>query len=100
MDHTGSRRLQGLRGNALAVQGHRAASRAALAVHLADFGIARILHGKDGLPSQQLSQQQIQVLRPGPHHDLLRVRPDAPEAIQVLRNGPPQGREALGVGGG
>ena len=95
MDHTGSRRLQGLRGNALAVQGHRAASRAALAVHLADFGIARILHGKDGLPSQQLSQQQIQVLRPGPHHDLLRRHGHALILPQVPGDGLPQGGQPL-----
>ena len=100
MNHPHPGLLQGIHPQALAVQREGADGSAAACKDALGLGVAGIFHAIAPLPAQKLYQKANQGLRPRPHHDLLRVRPDAPEAIQVLRNGPPQGREALGVGGG
>ena len=95
VDRAGPRRIQRLRRHALAVQRHRAADRPPLAVHLADAGIARVLHGQHRVPAQQLGQQEVQVLRPGAHHDLFRRHRHALVLPQIPGDGLPQDGEPL-----
>ena len=64
------------------------------------LGIARVLHAVGPLAAQQLDQQADEGLRPCPHHDLVRVCPDAPEPVEVLGDGLPQLGHALGMGSG
>lgn len=83
---------QGFRVHSLAVQRDRAADNAALPVDLADFGIARLLHGKNGpaVRAKQLCQQKIQVFRAGAHHNLFRCNSHAleiPQSRQLLAQG-------------
>ena len=64
------------------------------------LAVARVLHTVSALAAQQLHQQADKGLRSGAHHDLVRVCPDAPEAVKVCRDGLPQLRYTLRVGGG
>ena len=93
--HRGAGGGQGRKIHTLGVQGNRAAGRAALSVHLADLGIARVLRGEHRAGPQQLGQQQIEVLRAGAHDDLLRRDGHAPVVPQIVGNGPAQGLQAL-----
>ena len=89
--------VQGLQGYALAVQGNGAAGRAPLPVDLANLRVARVLQGEDGfLPAQQLGQEQVQILRPRAHDNLLRGYGHALKIPQVPGDGLPQGGEPLG----
>ena len=95
MGHAGAGGRQGGDVHAPVVQGHGPAHGAALAVHLADLGIARVLHGEHRLRTQQLCQQKIQIFRAGAHHDLLRGHGHALVVPQIVGNGLPQSVQAL-----
>lgn len=54
------------------------------------LAITGVLHAIEALTAQQLDQKAGQIFRPGPHNDLLRIGPDAPETVQVFRDRPAQ----------
>ena len=91
--------VQLLHHQALVVQGDGFHLGPAAAQDAVGLGVAGVFYAIAALPAQQLDQQAGEHLRPGAHHDLGRVRPDAPEAVEVGGNGLPQLGHPLGMGG-
>ena len=86
---------QAVRANALAVHGRADAPDTAGGVDLADFAVARFLHGIGFVPAQKLDQQVIQEVRSRADEDVFRVNMHPTEGGQVTRNGLAQLRDSL-----
>ena len=71
--------LQTFRDHPQAVQIGADAPDTAGGVNFPDFAVARLLHGVDFLPTQQLNQQIVEKIRSRPQDDILRVNPHPPE---------------------
>ena len=90
MHHVGVGLPQRLTGKPALVQRHVPQLHLIALVDAADLAVPRILHGIALLPAQQLDQQRVQRLRPGPHDDLPGRHRHPPELVQIIRDGLPQ----------
>ena len=92
MQHVGA--AETLRDNAPVV--HRGADglNAPGGIDFPDFPVARLLHGIDFLPPQELNQKIVQKVRSRADQDVLRIHPHSPEGRQMSGNGLPQLRDA------
>ena len=100
MDHSGPRPGEGVHPQPLFVQGDGADEGSLPGKDGPEFPIARVLHGVATLPPQELKEDACEVLRPGPHHHLVRVGVDAPEGPEVVHDGGAEGGHPLGMDGG
>ena len=71
-----------------------------LLIDLAQPLVAGVLHGVSPVPAQELDQHPIEILRPRPHHDLLRGDGHPPELVEVVGNGLAELADAPGGGVG
>ena len=100
--HRGAGGGQGVRIHPLTVQRDGKAGHAAGPVDLTDFGIPRVLRGKDhgAARTEQLRQQQVQIFGAGADDDLLGKYRHTPKGAKVIGNGAPQLQQPLMGGRG
>ena len=92
MQHVGA--AETLREDAPVVHGGADGFHAPGGIDFPDFPVARLLHGIDFLPPQELNQKIVQKVRSRADQDVLRIHPHSPEGRQMPGNGLPQLRDA------
>ena len=86
--------FEGFHRYALCVQPGAESGDTAGGVDLADFAVARLLHGVALVPAQKLDQKIVKKVRARADKDVLRVYLHPPKVRQMGGNGLPQFRDA------
>lgn len=100
MDHPGAGPAQGIHTQPLVVQRNGADQGPLMGQNTTHLQVTGVLHCVPSFTAQELKENADEILRTGSHHHLIGVGGDAPEIMEILDDGRPQGRDALGLDGG